>query len=259
MIRALTLLLCLAAVPWALFPDPAAARQAAPSPIPPDTGQLLVALADSWEHPTGTLALFERATPDSAWQVVERPFPVCFGRTGLAWGRGLHGADILPPGPVKREGDGKAPAGVFALGPAFAYEPQELGQVKMPVLRAQDTLICVDDAASGLYNTLVNTGVDIGADAGSDLPSHERMRRPDELYRFGLVVRHNMDPAVPGSGSCIFLHIWRGPQSPTSGCTAMAQEHMKALIQRLDPAQKPLLVQLPKDEYARLRGTWGLP
>lgn len=254
------------------FPNPSAARQPATSPIPPATRQLLVASASDWDQTSGTLALYERAAPGAAWKPAVRPFPVRFGRSGMAWGRGVHSPDGLT-GPVKREGDGKAPAGVFALGPAFAYEPKELGAMKLPVLQANATLVCVDDVASGLYNAIVDAdamsaagrshGMDTSGSADAQQkpsePSHERMRRDDGQYRFGLVVRHNMDPPLPGAGSCIFLHIWRSPENPTSGCTAMALERIKPLLARLDPARKPLLVQLPKDEYARLRQAWGLP
>ena len=45
-----------------------------------------------------------------------------FGKNGLAWGKGI--ADNLDQrdGPVKHEGDGKAPAGIFKLGTAFGYD-----------------------------------------------------------------------------------------------------------------------------------------
>ncbi len=257
-----------------------AASPTAAQPIPSATSQLLVAVADTWDSTTGTLALYERPASDKAWKIAVRPFVVAFGRSGLAWGRGLHKQDGLT-GPMKREGDGKAPAGVFALGPAFAYEPKELGAMKLPVLHASDALICVDETASPLYNTIVDAG-SLNAPSGQAgaggagamvrpaaaeptsqpqpaLPGHERMRRKDEQYRFGLVVRHNMEPPVPGGGSCIFLHIWHSPLSPTSGCTAMDKANLKALLTRLDPAKQPLLVQLTKDEYTRLRKDWGLP
>lgn len=292
---ALALLLCGIAILGAGFPCPVAARPPAPSlapssPIPAGTRQLLVAVADSWEHTSGVLTLYERTAPSAPWEAVARPIPVRFGRAGMAWGRGLEGRtpgpgldpgsgpalnsgpgpDSGPPssglnagsapgtGPVKREGDGKAPAGVFTLGPAFAYEPKELGLVKMDVLRADAELICVDDPASQWYNTLVNPRA-VGVSGKTGGPSHEDMRRPDEQYRFGLVVGHNQNPAVPGAGSCVFLHVWRSPESPTAGCTAMAPQALKALITRLDPARRPLLVQLPRDEYTRLRRMWDLP
>ena len=269
---ALALRVGLTALLLAALPAPGAAKPSAASPIPPATRQLLVALADDWDQTSGSLALFERPAPGAAWKPVVRALPVRFGRTGMAWGLGLHRPEALP-GPEKREGDGKAPAGVFALGPAFAYEPKELGAMKLPVLQANATLVCVDDVASGLYNTLVDAqamhaagrphGIDTSSPADAQSkpsePSHERMRRADEQYRFGLVVRHNMEPPVPGAGSCIFLHIWRSPESSTSGCTAMPPERMKALLTRLNPAKQPLLVQLPRDEYVRLRQGWGLP
>ena len=230
--------------------------------------QLIIVISPGWDSPGATMRRYDRTA--DGWREAGAPVDVIIGRSVLAWGSGVNRG--TGPGPVKREGDGKSPAGVFALGPAFAYEPKELGAMQLPVLHAQETLVCVDDVASGLYNTLVEAsamhaagrphGPDTpGAEAQHKLhePSFERMRRADDQYRFGLVVRHNQDPATPGAGSCIFLHIWRSPESPTSGCTAMAPERLKPLLTRLDPAQKPLLVQLPRDEYARLRQEWGLP
>jgi D-alanyl-D-alanine dipeptidase len=85
------------------------------------------------------------------------------------------------------------------------------------------------------------------------------MLRPDGEYRWGVVVDHNTDPVTAGAGSCIFLHIWLGPGVGTTGCTAMSQEQLEGLLARLDPARRPLLVQLPRPEYKKLRRHWKLP
>ena len=64
----------------------------------------------------------------------------------------------------------------------------------------------------------------------------------DGLYRWGIVVGHN--PAnQPGAGSCIFIHLWRGPGQPTAGCTAMSEENLPRILAWLDPALDPRLVQ----------------
>ncbi|MNP67760.1 hypothetical protein D3C76_1636250 [compost metagenome] len=91
-----------------------------------------------------------------------------------------------------------------------------------------------------------------------DWNSAERMRRQDELYRQGIFIQHNT-PASPDAGSCIFLHIWRGPTTPTRGCTAMDPADIAALFNWLDPRQAPLLVQLPEAQYEQLRERWHLP
>ncbi len=89
------------------------------------------------------------------------------------------------------------------------------------------------------------------------------MRRPDDLYRAGVVVAHNdaIGPAgrLAGRGSCIFLHQWGGPGDTTSGCTAMAARPLDALVGWLDAARAPVMVQLTAAAHRSLRRAWRLP
>ncbi len=177
------------------------------------------------------------------------------GRTGLAWGRGVHGDG--PPagqdGPRKHEGDGKSPAGLFAIGPAFGYDRAAPRGARLPYTMATSTWRCVDDPASAHYNRLLDEATVV-----PDWSSREDLRRDDELYRWVVEIRHNAD-ASPGAGSCIFLHVWSGPGSSTAGCTAMAAPRLTALLARLDPTAQPLFVLLTTEAYAALAGPWRLP
>ena len=215
--------------------------------------QLLLVVAEDWNYSEASLQRFERATFDSDWTPIGGPVPVSLGRKGLGWGRGLHGL-ALGAGPVKREGDGRAPADVFALGPGFAREPADVGVSRVPLLRADKSLVCVDDGASPLYNQFAQT-------SGGPVAwtSAEDMDRADGQYKLGMFVRHNVDPPVPGGGSCIFLHIWLSPGAATSGCTAMDEANLLALLRWLDAAKSPVLAQLPRTDYQRLRTALRLP
>jgi L,D-peptidoglycan transpeptidase YkuD (ErfK/YbiS/YcfS/YnhG family) len=184
---------------------------------------------------------------------VGAPVPVNLGRGGLGWGRGLHGL-ALGPGPVKREGDGRAPAGLFRVGPGFAYAPEEVGAARLEVLRADADLICVDGVESAHYNRIVRRSA-----VAKDWKSFEEMLRADGQYRLGAVVAHNADPVTPGAGSCIFLHIWLGPGVASSGCTNMAPEAMLELLRWLDADKAPVLAQLPRAEFLRFGPAWRLP
>ncbi|HEX3009156.1 MAG TPA: hypothetical protein VHO90_16250, partial [Bacteroidales bacterium] len=62
-----------------------------------------------------------------------------------------------------------------------------------------------------------------------------------------------------GGGSCIFLHVWSGPESFTAGCTSMSLENMKRLALWMDANKKPVLVQLTHDLYSRFKQQWNLP
>jgi zinc D-Ala-D-Ala dipeptidase len=215
--------------------------------------QLILVTTRDWGAVEGTLRRFERKNSNSAWRQVGPAVPVVVGRNGLAWGAGL--STRVGEGPLKKEGDGKSPAGAFSLGPAFGFAPaSEASWLKLPYTPLDEGTECVDDVNSRHYNLVVErSGV-----GDVDWKSSERMREVNG-YRWGLVVEHNANPAVAGLGSCIFLHIWAGPGKGTAGCTAMAQPNLEELLRWLDAKKRPALVQLTEGEYARLRDAWQLP
>ena len=221
--------------------------------IPADSTQLLLVTAADWQAPGGRLQAFERV--DGTWRVVRPAFAVSIGKNGSAWGVGLH-----PPqdGPLKREGDGKAPAGVFELGNAFGYAPANATALGYRPMTESDW--CVDVNDSPLYNRIVST-LEAGEAAVAD--SSEPMRRDlhrngDSVYAKGFVIAHNPNN-INGAGSCIFAHLWRAPGAATAGCTAMPEAEMDALLAWLDRSRRPILVLLPESEYRRLQAEWQLP
>ena len=228
-----------------------------PRPPPADARQAVVVTTADWGAGGGRLQAYERADGRAAWRAVGPPATVVVGRNGLGWGRGVTAPPATPgTEPVKREGDGRSPAGVFRLTAAFgrAATPAVPG-MKLPYRAETPGLDCVDDPASTHYNTLV----DRGAVPRPDWNSAEHMLSVGDPYRLGVVVDHNPAPAVAGGGSCIFLHLWQGPGRGTSGCTAMADADLERLLGWLDPAAGPVLVQLPAQTYAARRKEWGLP
>lgn len=214
--------------------------------------QCLIVTSPSWSSTTGELRAFER-TPAGQWQAVGGVVPVVLGKKGLAWGTGL----FSPPntGPHKIEGDNKATAGIFRLGPAFGYATADRASwIKLRYVPLTKNTEGVDDPRSRCYNQLV----DRSKVAKVDWQSSEKMLRPDILYKWGVFVAHNPS-ATPGAGSCIFLHIWRNASGATAGCTAMPEQNLVKLLHWLDPAAHPVLVQMPRREYDAARAKFGLP
>jgi D-alanyl-D-alanine dipeptidase len=146
----------------------------------------------------------------------------------------------------------KSPAGVFAFRSVYGYADDAPKAWRMPYEQSTD-LECIDDPASEHYTKIVDR-----KQVASDWQSAEEMHRDDGLYEWVLDVAHNVD-GKPGAGSCIFLHVWSGPESTTAGCTAMDKPKLEALLGKLDPAAKPLFVLLPRSEYTAVATAWGLP
>jgi L,D-peptidoglycan transpeptidase YkuD (ErfK/YbiS/YcfS/YnhG family) len=214
--------------------------------------QMVVVMADDWKATNGWLRRFERI--EAGWQIEGTPFRVALGRSGLGWGRGLQPSPL--GGPQKKEGDGRSPAGIFYLPYAFGYAaPDAVRAIKLPYVQCTGTVECVDDTNSLFYNIIMDRR-SVGA---PDWHSSEKMRRNDDLYRLGVFVGHNSSPAQPGVGSCIFLHSWKGPDKPTSGCTAMSEGAIETLLGWLEPQSHPVLVQLPEAEYRLYQTVWQLP
>lgn len=217
--------------------------------------QMLLVTTGDWNSVRGSLRRFERPDASAAWREIAGPVPVVVGRNGLGWGNGLN-PPTDRPGPVKAEGDGRSPAGIFRLSSAFGLEPaNEVQGLKLPYQPLGAMIECVDDVKSAHYNSIVDRG-QIGQ---PDWTSSEKMRAVGEQYRLGVVVDHNVAPRLAAGGSCIFLHIWQDAQTGTSGCTAMASAQMDGLIAWLDPSAHPVLVQLPEIECRQLQQAWQLP
>jgi len=216
--------------------------------------QLLIVISPSWDTIEGTLYRYERSSAQESWESVGSPIAIVLGKTGMAWGRGLHTLSDVH-GKVKKEGDGKSPAGVFTLGSAFGDEPHRIFAQKIPFLPITEDLECVDDPDSLYYNQFVTAA----SPRERDWKSSEKMQEIGPLYAIGLVIDHNTAPIERGMGSAVFMHIWRNAASGTGGCTAMAEEDLNELISWLDAEKHPLLVQLPLIEYDQKKDLWKLP
>jgi len=198
----------------------------------PNTKQVLVVSTANWQTSSGVLQRYEKKAKH--WQKVGKAIKVKLGRNGIAWGRGLH---TIPKNAkrIKKEGDGKAPAGIFSLKQGFGYAPFA---IDYPYRVYTEKNHCVDDVHSRLYNKIVeSTKVRI------DYKSKEHMKFPKNYYKYGIVVNHNhIDEAgaIKGAGSCIFIHI---KSVPTAGCTVMKESQMKEVMRWLNPSASPLLIQ----------------
>lgn len=201
------------------------------------SSQIVLVLTDEWDSTAGTLLRFERSS--DVWQHLGDPITVTVGKKGLGLGLGLHPTDL--EGPQKREGDRRAPAGVFRLESAFGTAA--MTHPTFPYRETTATDFWVDDPKSRHYNQWVNTA---DPQFRRDWKSAETLRRPDGIYETVIVVAHNRTPVVPGRGSAIFMHRWYGPGVATIGCTAMAKSDLISLLRWLDASKRPVLVQAPR-------------
>jgi L,D-peptidoglycan transpeptidase YkuD (ErfK/YbiS/YcfS/YnhG family) len=215
--------------------------------------QLVLVLISGWDATQGTLRSFE--WKQERWVKRGRDVPISIGRTGAAWGIGLHETQL---GLQKREGDGRSPAGIFSIGRAFGYATSVQSQLPYDAMTQFD--YCIDVNESPLYNQIVDARK-VGSDAVAK--STEPMRRDihakgDQRYKLGFVIEHNPQH-VTARGSCIFAHLWASAGQVTAGCTAMEEAAMRELIAWLDGDSKPVFVLLPQAEYERLKASWHLP
>lgn len=223
--------------------------------IPHEARQLITAISADWSSHRGLLQCWERSGPDQPWQPVDSyRWPVLFGRNGLAWGRGV----FVPPhdrAPWKVEKDGKAPAGIFALGRIYGEQPKLPEGANWPYVKIGRWDAWVDDPSLPEYNQHVR----VNPQSPPPWFESQRMRLGDAAYKWLVEIRHNRDVIEPGYGSAIFFHVRRGPDRPSSGCTTMELGNLERLIRWIRWEKKPYYVLLPQAEYEALRQQWRLP
>jgi len=184
--------------------------------LPSETQQAVV--VNSRRVPEASVTGWE--VRDGRWRQVFSPMRATIGRKGFA------------PIHKKREGDGRTPSGIYPIGTAFGYAPDF--PTGLSYLQATENDFWIDDVDSPQYNQWV-TGK-------PEAKSFEDMKRKDDLYKYGAVIEYNTNPIVPGNGSAIFIHIWRGLGQPTSGCVALSPRSLKKVLQWLDADRHPVVI-----------------
>lgn len=196
--------------------------------------QLVVVLSPELN---ATAASMQRYEKHDKWVKIGDTIPVVLGRSGLGY--------VAFKEPLKNEGDGRSPSGVFPITATFGYEQNTT--FKLPYWYADENLYCVDDINDSRYNTILRI-----YDKNALPASYEVMRRNDDVYHYGAVIGYNPS-AQSGRGSCIFIHLNRNDKRPTSGCTAMDEAPLLELLKWLDPAKKPQILQIIKSECGKYR------
>lgn len=136
----------------------------------------------------------------------------------------------------KIEGDGGTPVGTFPLRQVF-YRPDRVLRpaTTLPVIALQSDMGWCDDSDDPLYNQQVV------------LPypaRHEELWRQDHVYDIILVIGYNDDPAIPGKGSAIFIHLARENYLLTEGCLAFTLEDLQEILQKLTLTSQVIIPQL---------------
>ncbi|QUE31089.1 L,D-transpeptidase family protein [Francisella philomiragia] len=209
--------------------------------------QLIVVTTSNWQSVTGKLWFFEKDNQNN-WLAKKLATTVVVGKNGIAWADSIY--QSLADADLKKEGDSKSPAGIFDIGKTFGFA----NILAVEYVQLKTGIECVDDSNSKYYNQIVNS--DLIDD--KDWLSAENMSEI-AIYKYGVEILYNTNPAIAKKGSCIFMHIWKSPTTGTEGCTAMAEDDIRDIQSYLDMNKNPILVQLTQDIYKQVQDDWQLP
>ncbi|MFZ2012306.1 MAG: L,D-transpeptidase family protein [Nocardioides sp.] len=143
--------------------------------------------------------------------------------------------------PGKRvQGSGTTPLGTTRLITSFGRHPQATGW-DLPYRQIRKGDFWVEDNRSAYYNRYRNQ-----SQGGfrwwlspSKVDSSERLRDFPVAYEFSVVTSYNYADQVRHRGAGIFLHV--NGQGATAGCVSAPRWFLVAMLERLDPAQVPLM------------------
>ena len=221
--------------------------------LPATSSQCVVGVADGWNSTHVTLSYFEKT--GGQWKQIGGEWKGRLGSKGLVWGRGLH---TNPSGAVlKKEGDGKSPAGVFDIGGVWGAHASVKKHPKTFYHQVTTRDLWVEDGSSKYYNQFLT----LDHEPATAWEKKAQMKQNDYPQSLKMFIAHNAAPGVVANGgSSIFFHIWRRDgAAATAGCTTMVEEKLRTLIATVDPGRRPLYVLLPRAEYEKLKPVWKLP
>jgi L,D-peptidoglycan transpeptidase YkuD (ErfK/YbiS/YcfS/YnhG family) len=167
----------------------------------------------------GRLACFEKV--NLTWEPVGISFPVVLGRLGLTR--------------VKIDDDCKTPCGEFPILQLFARTPQKSKFATRTIFPDSKWIL---DSKHKDYNSHV-----AGASTAKTFINLDQ-----DIYDPMLVLSLNLHPAKPGEGSGFFFHVWDGSNMPTAGSIACSREHMRLILNWIQPGLPFIQVRANPDE-----------
>lgn len=128
----------------------------------------------------------------------------------------------------KREGDGATPIGAMRVLHGYFRREKVPGplRTRLPMVAIGETMLWCDAPADANYNRPVRAPFK---------PSHERLKRKDELYDICLVMDWNISSRRRNRGSAIFFHCAKPGYPPTQGCVAIDLRDMLRLLPLIGP------------------------
>lgn len=191
--------------------------------LPPQCRQLILVYNDTASRVSCVFRRYEKQ--GGSWQEVAPAIPANAGRSGIA------------PYGEKREGDGRSPSGAYSLGPAFGYRKDI--DIAWPFLVVGKNHCWISDPQHPDYNRMT--------DRIPSTDDFEYLRRPDDAYKYAVVVEYNTNPVEKYRGSAIFFHIEKGFDRGSSGCITVDEASILEVLHWLDPESAPcmLIATLP--------------
>lgn len=223
---------------FALIAPAAAFAQSCPEPLA-SARRLVLVTADTLNSTTATIARFDRHTANSDWQVSGGATSGLIGYRGVAWAHAFR--KFAKRGePIKVEGDKRAPAGFYKIGPSFGFAPAQVPNY----VRVNDGMVCVHDLNSPAYNTITRR-----ERIGPDVRAENMSRVPD--YARGLLVDYPTNRNAR-AGSCIFIHLQLPGKTGTGGCVALPEPQLVAVQDFVRDGA--VLAILPRQALDRFKG-----
>jgi len=133
----------------------------------------------------------------------------------------------------KREGDGGTPRAILTPLRVYVRRDQWRSRgVDLPSCAIQSDMGWCDDVTSSRYNRLIRIPF---------ARSHEKLWREDCLYDIVIETDWNVQPAIRGLGSAIFIHLARPGLTPTEGCIALSRKDMSLFLTCLNRRTKIII------------------
>ena len=164
------------------------------------------------------------------------PFDLVLSPTGVRF-RGQKYPCTIGRGGIrsdKSEGDGATPTGHHHIVGMF-YRPDRMACPSPWAVPIRPGDLWSDAPDQPEYNTHIRAPY---------AHSHETLRRADPLYDLIFVTDWNWPTAIPGRGSCIFLHQWRRPGYPTEGCVGFRRDHLRRIAAQITPGTRVIVKPL---------------